>query len=684
MSGVNRPPDHSPVTGIPTQSEPPEQPPSQRIKPTDAQPQLPEKGQDIPSRPLASRTAEKSSPDLNVNTEARAEKLRQNYLQQQAVVGALETQQYLLDHLADIQQFLNYPKASSIDAPFTIICVGEKGRMTSIVPDESTVGNEEETNRLRDTVKETVKAIDHYYTREKRELLAEQLDQARGLLSGYAHMLADLGLKEPAATASHPVDLNSLANTLAAPGERQAPASLISTPKPPVITFTPEPKLPDPLLQKAAPPPARPTLKVTEPRAGQHEETSRPAPPSPSHSSPRKQFQSDSISAQTKTTVSHPKEVATEELISFDISSPPTPPAHAAASPTHSTDLEGIVIPVSSTPTRNDEAEDQSASFPRPESDNRSESESESVTGSSTELVDKETIKQFTDRLDSQNLDPVEKLHPYLVAFRQHDLYGVGEVPDITALGSRLTPPVPLAAYSRKVAHDRQGRTHLARKALLFQTMLNLHKKYKDVEAMKIPPEAAKAYQLGILCTRPNTKSLLKKDGSELDRENCRKQLRDKNIKPVIADTIATAVTGRSREPDSLPCTLMRDVERLEEMRFKNEFKVEDLESFKKLGVPGSSEISEAQSDLQTLCVEWQKLLASQEELNGNLETTTPGPDLVIKSKSSELSRMEVKAPLSGEILRKELENRRNPYLEQKKLLQTSDFLKNLYAYTPD
>ena len=110
MSGVNRLPDHSPVTGIPSQPTPPEQPGSQGVKPTDVQPQLPQKEQDIPSRPLTQRTVETSSPDLNVNAEARAEKLRRDYLQQQAVVGVLETQQYLLDHLAEIQHFLNYPK----------------------------------------------------------------------------------------------------------------------------------------------------------------------------------------------------------------------------------------------------------------------------------------------------------------------------------------------------------------------------------------------------------------------------------------------------------------------------------------------------------------------------------------------------------------------------------------------
>ena len=125
----------------------------------------------------------------------------------------------------------------------------------------------------------------------------------------------------------------------------------------------------------------------------------------------------------------------------------------------------------------------------------------------------------------------------------------------------------------------------------------------------------------------------------------------------------------------------MRDVERLEAMRFKSEFKVEDLESFKKLENLEEGDREKAMSDLKELCIEWQVLLAAQGELSTNLDSP-PSQESTILFGDSDISRIAGSDPSSGEELRKQLEDVVNPYLDQKKRLQASGFLKGLYRYS--
>ena len=343
--------------------------------------------------------------------------------------------------------------------------------MTSVVPDESSTSNEEETNRLRDAVKDTIKAIDRNYTRDKRKLLADQLHKARVLLSGYERMLADLGQKEPARAGSHPLDLGSLAT----PDEQQARTSPGAVPQPPeikiprppeVFQFTPRPQPPAPPSSKvvSAPVDTRPVPRITNPPTGQEEKTAKPAPSSSSQPSPTTQVQTASISPQATTT--------SEASLLF-----------------------------------------------------KTEATSSSV------QVDADDVKGFIGIIDDHNLDAVERSHPYLAAFKKHEIYGEGEGTDLTYLGSRLEHQTPLAVFSGTVGHDRQGKTHQIRKALLFQTLLKLHQKHKDEEAQRIPHEAVDAYQLGILSSRPNTKLLLESAGTQIERDRCRGiMIRDHNI----------------------------------------------------------------------------------------------------------------------------------------------------------
>ncbi|WP_422135809.1 hypothetical protein [Endozoicomonas sp. ALD040] len=181
---------------------------------------------------------------------------------------------------------------------------------------------------------------------------------------------------------------------------------------------------------------------------------------------------------------------------------------------------------------------------------------------------------------------------------------------------------------------NRQGLAHSARKAMLFPILMNLMRKYEHPAAREFPTEAIYAYQVGLAATSPNTAKLLKGNGSDTERERCQKLLTDfEDVHPEVAKVVAMDVTG-SHQPrlhigfeqpetalsNSLPASIVRDIERLEMSRFNKQIAVEDLEIyqmlkqliFEKNRLDQATDIS---IDLTELCHYWLQGLKDQEEV---------------------------------------------------------------------
>ncbi|WOG28410.1 hypothetical protein [Endozoicomonas sp. 8E] len=182
--------------------------------------------------------------------------------------------------------------------------------------------------------------------------------------------------------------------------------------------------------------------------------------------------------------------------------------------------------------------------------------------------------------------------------------------------------------------YSRQDSAHSARKAMLFPILMNLMRKYEHPAAQEFPTEAIYAYQVGLAATSPNTAKLLEGNGSDTERKRCQKLLTDfDDVHPEVAKVVAMDVTG-SHQPrlhigveqsetalsNSLPASIVRDIERLEMSRFNKQIAVEDLEIYQMLKqlIFEENRLDEANNisiDLAELCQYWLQGLKDQKEV---------------------------------------------------------------------
>ncbi|MET4692616.1 hypothetical protein [Endozoicomonas lisbonensis] len=165
---------------------------------------------------------------------------------------------------------------------------------------------------------------------------------------------------------------------------------------------------------------------------------------------------------------------------------------------------------------------------------------------------------------------------------------------------------------SHKVsAGIRYRHAHTTRKALLFELLMSLHRFSDHDEAKYLNTDIIRLIQLGIMATAASEQNLLNRKADPLVREECLSfLLQAENVTPPVAAFVADIVAG-TQHRDSLAAKVMRDVIRLEEMRFSDDFDIDSLESNRGYPVPA------AQKKLATrFCDQWRKLLANEGELN--------------------------------------------------------------------
>ena len=159
---------------------------------------------------------------------------------------------------------------------------------------------------------------------------------------------------------------------------------------------------------------------------------------------------------------------------------------------------------------------------------------------------------------------------------------------------------------------ERYGTPHIARKALLFKIMMNLYKQHHSNEAKAISPEIIELVQLGMLVTDVNKDQILTRTGATSEAANCKRFLTDAiNVTPQVADVVAGIVTGTAHQ-NSLPAQILRNVERVEEMRFQDEFDINTLEAVPEQD-PDNACLKKCTSRLVS---QWRYLLEEQGELD--------------------------------------------------------------------
>ncbi|MRI31559.1 hypothetical protein EOPP23_00950 [Endozoicomonas sp. OPT23] len=133
----------------------------------------------------------------------------------------------------------------------------------------------------------------------------------------------------------------------------------------------------------------------------------------------------------------------------------------------------------------------------------------------------------------------------------------------------------------------KQAYAHSARKALLFPILMNSMKAWQHPEALCYSDQVIPLYQLGLAAATPNTRGVLEKTGSAEQQKLITDMLINLgDIDSEISTTIATDISGTNdifehAGNSPIAAKLVRDIERLERMRFITSLNIEDLESFK-------------------------------------------------------------------------------------------------------
>lgn len=274
--------------------------------------------------------------------------------------------------------------------------------------------------------------------------------------------------------------------------------------------------------------------------------------------------------------------------------------------------------------------------------------------------------------------DLVLDRHPRIKAL--HTVTRDLTAPDIDEQGDDATAFV-LPPDGIEKGRQRQNRPHLARKALLFKVLMGMHRKHKLEAALVFPNQAIPAYQAALLCTKPQTHPVMYGLGTEEAKLASQKNLINLfNLSEETASLIAEDVTGSSSVkelPNSFSGALVRDIERMEEMRFQEQFDISLLESYQMLmeRCTTPQEESQVKGEIALLCLRWRALLEAQYELDEKCELTIKG-HVMERTKGAYEAR-------SDEEERKRYEESETPFSQQKYLMMKLGTLTNHYHYSP-
>ena len=221
---------------------------------------------------------------------------------------------------------------------------------------------------------------------------------------------------------------------------------------------------------------------------------------------------------------------------------------------------------------------------------------------------------------------------------------------------------------SHKASGIRYRHAHTTRRALLFELLMSLHRFSNHDEAKHLSTDIIRLIQLGIISTGVSEQDLLNRKADPGAREECQNfLLQAENVTPPVAAFVADIVAG-TRHPDSLAAKVMRDVIRLEEMRFSDDFDIDSLESNRGYPVPA------AQKKLATrFCDQWRKLLANEGELNKAARLVNRAEDMPPPTAGYQ--------PEDDANIRERVEEDQNPYAKHLEQLNNDEqlrFLKQL------
>ena len=574
-SGITTPPGVNQAGETQPTSQPPAQPAKHPagIAPVHGSKAIPPSPDGFSSKEaVTQRGITPHSPSSEINTTARVAALKQSYAKQWNTVQAMRAQNHLINNLDAIIQSLNSPDTFTGSAPFTIIHIGENGKMIRLHPPEK--GFREEAVNVepaKNQLVESLRAFDKSLGRTETRMFREELGAAEATLVGFGQQLKSAGVSVP----SVPMGFS--------------PVSIVE------------------FLQTRVPEKA-------------------PRPTSPSTSTATKDVQYQGLPAHK----AKPDEPEFSEDVPSTVPKPPfpVPPATPSTKPAAVKDDEST-------------EEDEDDTLPRPSADDfiNPDIPPEHLTAPPSYLAELNKYRVFKD----------PSRHPGHVV---EDAVGA-----MTA-GDELTPE----------SGSSYGKAHITRKALLFGLLINLHKISGRNEAIYLNKETVRLIQLGMMYTNISEDDLLQRKANPAAEQKCKAFLLEgEQATPPVAAFVASIVAGTAHQ-DSLPARVMRDVIRLEAMRYADQFDLDSLES------NAIYEIPDTQKTITTkFCEQWRALLAKEGELSK--------PAALINRSDSVTPVPYAYSAEDHTALRESFETNKNPYAKHLELLANDEqlsLLKNL------
>ena len=259
---------------------------------------------------------------------------------------------------------------------------------------------------------------------------------------------------------------------------------------------------------------------------------------------------------------------------------------------------------------------------------------------------------------------------PYLAEINKFQIF---TSPEKTVDSIARCAPLALEAGNtdplRKSADIRYRRAHASRKALLFELLMSQHRISAHDEAIHLNTDIIRLIQLGIMSTAVSEQDLLNRKPNPQAKEVCLNfLLQAENVTPPVAAFVADIVAGTQYQ-DSLAAKVMRDVIRLEEMRFADNFDIDSLESNSGYPIPAAHKRIASR-----FCDQWRKLLAKEGELNKAARLVNRAEDVPPPAAGYQ--------PEDDANRRERLEEDLNVYKRHLELLSSDEelrFLKNLH-----
>ena len=227
------------------------------------------------------------------------------------------------------------------------------------------------------------------------------------------------------------------------------------------------------------------------------------------------------------------------------------------------------------------------------------------------------------------------------------------------------------------------GPLHATRKAMLGRAMLNLHRKHAmdqnayTTDALHLPDAALPVVELGVLLSTPNPGRIMSGNGHPVDASGTAANLGKVKVPADAAALVANATNGATGTNPNILDYILRDVEKMENMRNKAVFDIAELDTYQLL--PDS----QARAELVALCTEYRDLLTRHNDLNGGKTKRLQRRN---KFRLQE-NGMRVGPEISSKLqpgFRANIEKVENLYLQQVENLRQGSKFAELYHYTTD